>query len=330
MLAAFILRRCLMTIPMLLAISFVSFVIIELPPGSFLEQKLVQLEMVSGDASSMIHVEQLKRRYGMDRPFLIRYLTWIKGIVIHGDFGESFAYEREVSELIWSYLGYTVLISSLSLILVYALALPLGAWAAQHRGRWQDTLMSCFSFAALSIPEFLLALFLLAFGVFYLDYCLIGLNSPEFTFSPWNQDKILDLLIHLPLPVLVVALNGTAGLARIMRSSMLDVLGQPYILAARARGLSRSQVLGRHALRMAINPMISILGMSLPGLISGSAIISIVLNLPTAGLLLFESLKSQDMYLAGTLVLMMSALLILGNLLADIALAVADPRIRHD
>lgn len=326
----YILRRLLIFIPMLLAISVISFVIIQLPPGSFLDQKIIALQQVSGDASAMVQVEYLKKRYGLDQPAHTQYLLWIKGIVTRGDFGESFAYDKEVNEVIWSYVGYTLLISVTSLALVYLLAIPLGCIAAMKKYKWQDHVISGISFIGMSVPEFLLALFLVVGGVVWLDYAFVGLFSPEFYFSPWSWAKIMDLLKHLPVPAAVVAINGTAGLMRIMRGSMLEVLGQQYIMTARAKGLPEHKVISRHALRMAINPMISILGMSLPGLLSGSAIISIVMNLPTAGLLLFESLQTQDMYLAGTLILMFSLLLLVGNLLADIALAIADPRIRYD
>jgi len=191
-------------------------------------------------------------------------------------------------------------------------------------------IISVISFIGMSLPEFLVALGLLVFGIFVLNVSFIGLFSPEFEFAPWSLAKVWDLLKHLWIPALVVAINGTAGLMRIMRGSVLETLGQLYIRAARARGLSRERVIGRHALRIAINPMISIMGMSLPSLLSGSAIISIVLNLPTAGFLLYDALVAQDMYLAGTLILMMSAMLLVGNLLADIALAAADPRIRYE
>ena len=327
---SYIVRRLLIFIPMMLMISMVSFVIIQLPPSSFLEQKLIELERVSGDASSLVKIDLLKQRYGLDKPLWTQYLRWIKGIVTRGDFGESFAHEKEVKELIWNFLGFTILISTTSLALVYLLAIPLGALAATKKHKWQDNVIAAVSFVGMSIPEFLLALFLLALGMFVLDYCFIGLFSPEYYFSPWSLKKVWDLIKHLPVPALIVAINGTAGLMRIMRASMLDVLGQQYIQTARAKGLPNRAVIGKHALRMAINPMISILGMSLPGVLSGSAIISIVLNLPTAGYLLFESLKTQDMYLAGTLILMLSLLLLIGNLFADIALAIADPRIRYE
>ena len=325
----YILRRLMIFVPMLLAISLVSFVIIQIPPGSFLEQELIRLESLGGGASS-VQIEHLRARYGLDQPVWKQYLMWIGGIVTRGDFGESFAHQREVTDLVWSYLGFTVLISGTSLFFVYLVAVPLGCLAAVKKHRWQDHLVGAFSFVGMSIPEFLLALFLLTFGLFVLDYSFIGLFSPEFHFQPWSWAKVMDLLKHLPVPALIVAVNGTAGLMRIMRGSMLDVLGQAYIQTARAKGLPSRSVFGKHALRMAVNPMISILGMSLPALLSGSAIISIVLNLPTAGLLLFESLKTQDMYLAGTLIMMLSALLLVGNLLADIALGWVDPRIRYD
>ena len=302
----FIIRRLLIFVPMLLAISVIAFVIIQLPPGSFLEQKIVALQQTSGDASAMVQVDYLKHRYGLDRPPTVQYLLWMKGIVTRGDFGQSFAYDKEVNQVIWSYVGFTVLISTTSLALVYVLAIPLGCLAAVKKYKWQDNLVSAVSFIGMSFPEFLLALFLLVGGLVWLDYAFIGLFSPEFYFAPWSWAKLKDLLKHLPVPAAVVAINGTAGLMRIMRGSMLEVLGQQYIMTARAKGLPEKKVISKHALRMAVNPLISILGMSLPGLLSGSAIISIVMNLPTAGLLLFEALQTQDMYLAGTLILMLS------------------------
>lgn len=326
----YIIRRILIFIPMLFAVSVVAFIIIQLPPGSFLEQRIVELESRYGDASSAAQVEQLRVRYGLDQPAWRQYTLWIGGIVTRGDFGDSFAYDKPVTDIIWSYLGFTLLIAGTSLVLVYLIAIPLGCWAAIHKYKWQDHFSGGISFIGMSIPEFMLALFLLVLGLFVLDYSFIGLFSPEYYFQPWSWAKVWDLAKHLPIPAAVVAVNGTAGLMRIMRGSMLDVLGEPYILTARAKGLPPRQVFGKHALRMAINPLISILGMSLPGLLSGSAIISIVLNLPTAGLLLFESLLTQDMYVAGTLILMVSAMLLLGNLLADIALAIVDPRIRYE
>jgi peptide/nickel transport system permease protein len=327
---AYVVRRMLLFVPMLLAVSVVAFVLIQLPPGSFLDQKLLALEAAGGDASSVAQIEALRERYGLNEPVWKQYLLWVQGIVTRGDFGEAFAYDRPVGQLVWSYIGYTLLIASTSLAFVYLLAVPLGVWAAVRKYEWPDTVVGAVSFVGMSIPEFLLALFLLVAGLFWLDTAFIGLFSPEYAAAPWSWAKVWDLMKHLPIPAAVVAVNGTAGLMRIMRGSMLDVLAQPYIQTARAKGLPRRTVFGKHALRMAVNPLVSILGMSLPTLLSGSAIISIVLNLPTAGYLLFEALQTQDMYLAGTLILLMSALLLVGNLLADVALAAVDPRIRYD
>ncbi|MCX7020097.1 MAG: ABC transporter permease [bacterium] len=327
----YILRRLAQIPVMLFLVSIVSFTIIQLPPGSFIEQRIVELQTIGGDAaSSIVQVEQLKARYGLDKPAWQQYVMWIWGIVSRGDFGESFAYNREVTQIIWSYLGYTVVVSACSFLMVYLIAVPLGIWAATRKGCWPDHAVAALSFIGMSVPEFLLALALLVVGVVCLDYAFIGLFSPQFQFAPWSWAKFIDFLKHLPIPAGLVAVNGTAGIIRITRANMLEALGQQYITAAAAAGLPGRVVVGRYAARMAVNPLVSIIGMSLPGIFSGSTIISIVMNLPTAGLLLFQSLKTQDMYLAGSLILMFSLLLLIGNLLADIALAVIDPRIRYD
>ena len=232
--------------------------------------------------------------------------------------------------LIGSYIGYTVLVSGLSLLAIYLFAVPLGTLAALKRHQWPDALVSGMCFVGMSVPEFLLALGVLFVGLVVFDHALLGLYSPGYQFMPWGWAKVANLAWHLPIPVAVVAVNGTAGMMRVVRGNMVEALGQHYVKAARAKGLSRRDVIWRHGFRSAVNPIISILGMTLPGLFSGSTIISIVLNLPTAGYLLFESLMSQDTYLAASLILAFSFLLLLGNLLADIALAAVDPRIRYD
>lgn len=327
---AYLAKRFFQFALMLALVSVVSFLLIQMPPGSYVENKIMELQQLGGDASSMVEVEHLKARYGLDRPLWSQYLGWIAGIVTRGDFGESFAYDREVVTLIGSFVGYTVLISGLSLLAIYAFAIPLGVLAALKRHQWPDALVSGMCFVGMSVPEFLLALLVLFAGLVFFDYALLGLYSPGFQFMPWGWPKVKDLLLHLPIPVAVVAVNGTAGMMRIVRGNMVEAFGQNYVKAARAKGLRSRDVVWRHAFRSAVNPIISILGMTLPGLFSGSTIISIVLNLPTAGYLLFESLMSQDTYLAASLILAFSFLLLLGNLLADIALAVVDPRIRYD
>ena len=326
---SYIIRRILTAIPTLLAISVIAFVIIQLPEGDYLDQKIQQLEEEFGDSSSMGQAEALRKQYGLDKPMWQRYLLWMGGM-LQGDFGESFEYEKKVSELIWDRLAFTVLIALGSLVFTYAVAVPVGIYSATHQYKWSDHLLTFISFVGMSVPAFLLALALMVFAFEVFGVPLFGLFSSAYEAAPWTWGKFFDLLKHLWVPVVVVAVNGTAGLMRIMRGNLLDVLGQPFVMTARAKGLKESVVVVKHAVRIAINPLITILGMSLPAILSGSAIVSIVLGLPTVGPMLLRSLQSEDVYLAGTLILMQSLLLVTGNLLADIALAWADPRIRYE
>ncbi len=326
---AHIIRRCLIAVPTLLAVSIISFVLVQLPPGDFLDRKIAQLQMQYGDSSSMARADELRARYGLDQPMWKRYLKWISHFV-RGDFGESFQYEQEVNELIWDRVGFTALISVCSLFFTYMIAIPVGIYSATHQYKWSDNAVTFLSFIGMSLPAFLVALGLMVFAFRVLHIPLYGLFSTPYQGAPWSVYKIIDLLKHLWIPVLVVGLNSTAGVVRIMRGNLLDILGQPFVQTARAKGLKERVVITRHAVRIAINPLISILGMSLPVILGGDAIVSIVLGLPTVGPLLLESLLNEDVYLAGTLIMMYSLLLVTGNLLADIALAWADPRIRYE
>ena len=325
----YIIRRILLAIPTLLIISVLSFVIIQLPPGDYLDQKIALLEQQYGDSSSVVQAGALRHRYGLDKPLPQRYLKWISGVVV-GDFGESFRYEKEVKDLIWERLSLTLILSLGSLVFVYMLAIPIGIYSATHKYTWKDNAFTFLAFLGMSLPGFLLALTLIVLVYLAFGVPLFDLFSPFYRTAPWSGGKILDMLKHLWLPIIVISINGTAGLMRIMRGNLLDVLGEPFVRTARAKGLKESLVVVKHAARIAINPLISILGMSLPDILSGTTIVSIVLGLPTVGPLLLVSLQDQDMYLAGTLLLFMSLLLIIGNLLADIALAWVDPRIRYD
>jgi peptide/nickel transport system permease protein len=325
----YILRRILLAIPTLAAISVISFLLIQLPPGDFLDQRIAQLEQQYGDASSITQASALRHRYGLDRPLWERYFHWVGGF-IHGDFGESFRYEREVKDLIWERLGLTVMLSVGSLLFVYLMAIPLGIYSATHRYRWQDSVLTLVAFVGMSLPGFLIALTIIVLVYQWTGVPLFGLFSPYYQTANWSPGRFVDLLQHLWVPIIVISINGVAGLMRVMRANLLEVLGEPFVRTARAKGLRESTVVVKHAARIAINPLISILGMSLPDIVSGETIISIVLGLPTVGPLLLQSLQDQDMYLAGTLILFMSLLLIIGNLVADVALAWADPRIRYD
>ncbi len=328
--STYIIRRILLAIPTLIAISIIAFIIIQLPPGDYLDQKIAQMEQQFGDSSSIAQADALRHRYGLDRPMPQRYLKWVSGFV-RGDFGESFRYEREVKDLIWERLGFTVLLSVGSLIFIYLTAIPLGIYSATHKYHWSDNMLTFLAFLGMSLPGFLIALAIIVIVYKVFGVPLFGLFSPYYQSQPgWSPAKVVDLIKHLWVPIIVISLNGTAGLMRVMRGNLLDVLGEPFVRTARAKGLKESAVVVKHAARIAINPLISMLGMSLPEILSGTTIVSIVANLPTVGPLLLQALQDQDMYLAGTLLLFMSLLLIVGNLLADIALAWADPRIRYE
>ena len=325
----YIIRRCFLAIPTLLGISIISFIIIQLPSGDYLDRKIQQLEEEYGDSSSLARVDELRVRYGLDKPMWMRYVKWVAGFV-RGDFGESFEYEREVSELIWDRIAFTLLISIGSLIFTYVVAIPLGIYSATHQYKWSDNILTFLSFVGMSLPAFLVALALMVFVFDVFGIPLFGLFSSYYEGAPWTYGKLGDLLKHLWIPLIVVGVNGTAGLLRIMRGNLLDVLGQPFVQTARAKGLKERVVIVKHAVRIAINPLVSILGMSLPGILSRATIVSIVMGLPTVGPLLMRSLLNEDIYLAGTLIMMTSVLLVIGNLMADIALAWVDPRIRYD
>ena len=325
----YIIHRILMAIPTLIAISIVSFIIIQLPKGDYLERRIQELEEQYGDSSSMEMAAELRQRYGLDKSMPQRYLSWITGFV-QGNFGDSFRYEVEVNQLIWDRIGFTLLISIGSLFFTYIIAVPVGIYSATHQYKFSDNLLTLLSFVGMSIPAFLLALTLMVFAFEFFGLPLFGLFSSYYEGAPWTGGKLGELIQHLWIPVIVLGLNGTAGLMRIMRGNLLDVLGQPFIQTARAKGLKEWVVVVKHAVRLAINPLVSILGMSLPTILSGAAIVSIVLGLPTVGPLLLRSLLDEDIYLAGTLIMLLSSLLVIGNLLSDIALAWVDPRIRYE
>jgi len=306
----------------------VGFVVIQLPPGDFLTVRIQELRN-RGDLSAEIYAEQLRARYGLDKPIWMQYIIWITNFV-KGDFGWSFYYEKPVSELIGERLALTITISVITLIFTWALAIPIGVYSATHQYSWGDNIFTFLGFIGLSVPSFLLGLLLMFISVFYFNQSVGGLFSPEYINAPWNFAKIIDLFRHLWIPVIIIGLSGTAGLIRIMRGNLLDILGQQYILTARAKGLKESIVIWKHAVRVAINPLISSLGMSLPGIISGESLVSIVLNLPTTGPLFLEALTRQDMFLAGSFLMFLTTALVAGNFIADLALAWADPRIRYE
>jgi len=325
--AQFIARRVLYMIPTLFAISIVSFIIIQLPPGDFLTTLVAQLSS-QGESVNQEALEALRRQYGLGEPIWIQYLIWMRNILLHGDFGDSFEYSRPVRDLIGSRMAWTVGISLGSLLVTWLIAFPLGIFSAVRKYTVGDYVLTFFSFLGLAIPEFMLALVLLYLSNEYLGLSVGGLFSPEYQDAAWSFGKFADLLGHLWIPVIIIGVAHTAGLVRIMRANLLDELNRPYVVTARAKGLGERKLLLKYPVRLALNPFISTAGWTLPAIVSGEAIVSIVLSLPTVGPLLLRSLQSQDMYLAGSLILLTSVLTVIGTLVSDILLAVLDPRIR--
>ncbi|MBI3959718.1 MAG: ABC transporter permease [Chloroflexi bacterium] len=325
---AYFLRRFLYMITTMIFISFIGFFIINLPPGSFIEVYQAQRENM-GTRTAEAELEALKRRYALDQPLYVQYWKWASGFV-RGDFGRSFQYNREVKDLIWERLGFTAIIATFTLFFTWMVAIPIGIYAATHQYKIGDNVATVVGMAGLSIPDFMLALVLMVIAQRVFGFSVGGLFSREYIDAPWSIAKFIDMLKHIWVPVFVVGTAGTAGLMRIMRGNLLDILNMQYVQAARARGLSEPLVIVKHAVRNALHPLIMLLGMSLPSIISGSLVVSIVLGLPTTGPLYFSALRQQDMFLAGTFLVFLAGMLVVGNFLADILLALVDPRIRYE
>lgn len=323
----FIAKRLLWMVPALFAVSFLAFVLIQLPPGDFVTSYVATLaasnEIVDQNAAAA-----LRERFGLNDPMLVQYAKWIGGIITRGDFGLSFEWQQPVSDLIWERMALTLVLTLATLIATWAIALPIGVYSAVRKYSIGDYIVTTISFAGLAIPSFLLALVLMYVAAIEFGQDVSGLFSPAYEKAPWSIAKTIDLLQHLWIPVLILAVSGTASLIRVMRANMLDEIHKPYVTTARAKGLSEFRLLLKYPVRVALNPFISTLAWLLPNLVSGSIVVAIVLNLPTAAPLLLQSLMAQDMYLAGAFVLLICALTLIGSLISDILLALVDPRIR--
>jgi peptide/nickel transport system permease protein len=325
---AFIGRRAFLAIPTLIFISFISFVIIQLPPGDYVTAYAAQLRQ-SGEYISITQEALMREQMGLNDPLLVQYWRWISNIVFRGDFGYSLEWNAPVTTLIWDRLALTLAISSLSLVFTWIIAIPVGVYSATRQYSILDHVFTVFGFLGKGVPDFLLALILMWIGFMYLQIDVGGLFSPQYQNAPWSWDKVVNLLSHLWIPLVVLATGGAAGLIRVMRANMLDELGKPYVETAYAQGLSERQVVWNYPVRVALNPFISTVGWSLPALFSGDVITAVVLNLPTTGPLLLQALKMQDMYLAGSFILILSVFTVIGTLVSDILLAWFDPRIRY-
>ena len=329
MLTARILGRLGSALVTLFLISVISFAVIQLPPGDVVSNWVRQQEIVSGSSLPPETLEMLRDRYGFGEPMVTQYLKWIGGF-FRGDFGFSVIYDgAPVAQIVGARIGMTFLLVILALIVSWGLAIPLGIYAATHKNRPADYAMSNVALFGLSIPDFLMAIIYLFVAVFLMDSTYTGgLFSDAYEREPWSWPRLWDFLKHLAVPLFILSIGGMAGTFRIMRANLLDQLDQQYVETARAKGLRERAVIYRHAARIAINPLISRLGMQLPVLLNGTIIISIVLDLPTLGPPFYRALIAQDMFLAGTVLMILAVTLLIGNVIADILLAWSDPRVR--
>lgn len=327
MFLGYIIKRILQIIPLIILISIIVFIVIQLPPGDYLTGELQRLK-TSGIDADPAQVLLLTKRYSLDQPQYKQYFSWIGKIITKGDFGESFRYKKPVTEVIGDRLAMTMLISILTVLLVWVMAVPIGIYSATHQYTVFDYIFTFLGFIGLAIPGFLLALFLLYIIFANFGISLAGLFSPEYVGAAWSFGKFLNLLSRLWLPVVIISVSGTAGLIRVTRAMLLDELQKQYVITARAKGLTERKILFKYPVRVAINPMISTIGWMLPSIISGEVIVSVTLGIPTTGPLLLEALLQQDMFLAGSFLFILSILTVIGTLISDILLAVIDPRIK--
>lgn len=323
----FILRRILLMIPTFFVISVVAFAIIQLPPGDYATTMLASMAS-QGEASADL-AQQIRDAYGLDQPVIVQYGKWMWNILTQFNFGISFEFNTPINKLIWERVALTVALSLGSVLLTWLIALPIGIYSAVKQYSAGDYIATFLGFIGISVPSFLVALVIMYIMFKYFDTTIGGLFSSEMVNAEWSWDKLVDLFNHIWLPVVILAVGGTAELIRIMRANLLDELRRPYVVTARAKGLPEWKVLLKYPVRVALNPFVSTIGWTLPALVSGSVIISVVMSLPTTGPMLLKSLQSQDMYLAGSIILVLSLLTIIGTLLSDILLALLDPRIRY-
>ena len=324
----YIATRLLGAIPTLIFISMIVFVVIQLPPGDIVTSTLDRMQSQGVELSSEA-IQNLRAQYNLDQPLPLQYLSWITNFV-NGDMGYSYLFNRPVNELVGERIGYTLLITLSALLFTWAVAIPAGVYSAVRQYSLGDYALTTVMLVGLATPSFLLALIVMYFGYEWFGISIGGLFSPEYRDAPWSLARAGDFLSHLWIPMVVVGLGGTASTMRILRANLLDELNKPYVITARAKGVKPLKLLVKYPLRIAINPFISTIGLLLPTLISGEAIVSIVLNLPTTGPALVQALINQDMYLAGSFLMLLSILTIVGMLISDLLLAWADPRIRYE
>ena len=323
---AYIVRRLVLAVMTVWAISVLSFMIIHLPPGDYVTSYIASMS-ASGSAVSEGEAQALREQLGLNQPITVQYAKWM-GLIMTGNFGMAMEWGRPVADVIGDRLTLTMIISLAAILFTWGIALPIGIYSAVKPYSFLDYVFTLVGFIGLAIPGFLLALVVMYIGFAYFGANVGGLFSPDFAEQPWSFAKAWDLIKHLPIPAVVLGVAGTAQLIRIMRSNLLDELRKPYVMTARARGLSEYKVVMRYPVRVALNPFISTIGYLLPYVVSGSIIVSLVLSLPTVGPLLLKALIAQDMFLAGTIILLLGVMTVIGTFISDLLLMWVDPRIR--
>jgi peptide/nickel transport system permease protein len=324
----FLLRRFFYMIITVWITSLVAFAVIQLPPGDFVSNMVSEMTQQGMDEIPPQVIAQLREQYGLNDPLPVQYFKWMRNIILEGRFGYSLDLRRDARELILERLPMTFMITGASVLFIWAVALPVGVFSAVRKYSIGDYLATFLGFIGLAVPNFLLALILMYLSYRYGGQALIGLFSQEYATAPWSWEKFLDLLRHLWIPVIIIGTAGTAGLIRITRANLLDELNRPYVDTARAKGLSEIRLLWKYPVRYALNPFISTIGFVIPFLVAGEVVVSIVLNLPTSGPVLFNALMEQDMYVAAGFILMLSTLTVVGVFISDVLLVLLDPRIR--
>lgn len=323
----YIIKRLIYMVLTLVMVSIVAFVIINLPPGSFIETYATQLE-ASGSPATAAQLQYLTERYGLDQPLWRQYLNWIVPLVTQGDYGYSFEWQLPVWDLISERLMLTIVVSLVAMIFVYAVSIPVALYSATHQYSAGDYAVTFLGIIGLAVPNFLLALILLVASSALFGVTPTGLFSPQYMNAPWSWDKFLDLMVHLPVPVIVVGLSGTAATIRVLRSQLLDEFQKQYVVTARAKGVPERRLLYKYPFRVALNPIISTVGQLLPEIVSGSTIVAIVLGLPTIGPLLLRAIVAQDTFVSASCLLLLGVMTVVGVVISDILLTLLDPRVR--
>ncbi len=331
----YLIHRVLVLIPTLLVISLVTFVIIQLPPGDYLSNQIQELQ-AQGESAALEKVEFLREQYGLDKPMVEQYAVWLgvwpseRGFsgLLQGDWGWSFEYNLPVTDVVGDRLFLSFVLNFTTVVFIWIVAFPIGVYAATHQYSWGDHGLTLLGYLGFAMPNFLFALILMYFAQLYFGISIGGLMAPEYIDQPWSLDKVGSVLDHMWVPVLVIGTSGTAAMIRRLRANLLDELQKQYVVTGRAKGLRPIRLLMKYPVRMALNPFVADIGNELPSVISGSAIVSIVLSLPTSGPMLLQALSSQDQYLAGSFLMFLALLTVIGTVISDLLLAVLDPRIR--